>query len=520
MKKSKHFCHIFFGLIVSLTCLFSSCEDKNTLNGLTLDKVVLEMRIGETYILQVSTLPESAAVGTLEWTTSNPEVATVTAGVVITTGEGIATITVSTTGKSATCHVIVKGDELVNFSPGENVDNAIKQLPKSSKRGVSFGFSFEEDVALLAPAISWSYNWGNAPSDRFNTLFNQYGLDYFPMIWNGSFDSDKIRAYKAKNPQCEYLLTFNEPNLTDQANMTPQQAAEHWPRVKALADELNMKIVSPAMNYGTLANYGDPVKWLDEFFTLVPLSDVDAISIHCYMGSAGAMKSFIDLFRKYEKPIWMTEFCAWETHIGNISAQMGYMCDAINYMECDPVVERYAWFIPRASGPVDSYPYMQLLTKTDPFELSDLGRVFAGLSSMDKTVWQDTENHILVQNYSNICNSDSQNGTFVTGPLLRPTTDTSGDLEFYNFVSNQWVEYQIDATNDISKIRLRYSNYSNSTCVVFVDGIEVATIEFPRTGDTKIWDKVENTLNIPKGKHTVRLKILQGNICLNWLKFE
>ena len=78
-------------------------------------------------------------------------------------------------------------------------------------------------------------------------------------VYNQSEPIDRIRTYKATHPQCEYLLAFNEPNLTDQCNYTPQQAAVQWPRLKELADELGMKLVSPAMNYGTLGGYSDPV---------------------------------------------------------------------------------------------------------------------------------------------------------------------------------------------------------------------------------------------------------------------
>lgn len=509
----------FYFLSVFLSIGLIACNQTDVLSAISLDKTVLELEIDETYQLEVFSNPENYPIKNIEWSTSDPAVATVFAGIVTAVGKGTASIVAVSEGKETACMVIVSSNVPENITPGENVDNAVR-LPKSSKRGVSFSFSLAEDVELLKPGFSWSYNWGPAPSEQMNNLFNQNNLDFFPMAWNGGFDADKIREYKAKNPQCEYILAFNEPNLTDQCNNTPQQAAEHWPRLKALADELNMKLVSPAMNYGTLSGYHDPIKWLDEFFTLIDPNDIDVISIHCYMGSAAAMKSFIDMFKKYKKPIWMTEFCAWESHIGSIQAQMKYMCEALNYMECDPMVERYAWFIPRAAGPVESYPFMQLLTKTKPFELSDLGKVFVNLSSMDKTVWQSTNNHILAQTYSNICTSESLNGGFVGGPQLRLTTDETGELELWNFISNQWTEYQIDATKDITKIRIRYSNYADSKCELLSNGKLIGSINLSRTGDANIWNSAEADLSLPKGKHTIRLRVVQGNICVNWLKFE
>lgn len=73
------------------------------------------------------------------------------------------------------------------------------------------------------------------------------------------------------------ILAYNEPNLTDQANMTPTRASELWPNLVAVAEKLGMRLTSPAMNYGTLAGYSDPEVWLDEFYSKpgVSLDDVE-----------------------------------------------------------------------------------------------------------------------------------------------------------------------------------------------------------------------------------------------------
>ena len=71
----------------------------------------------------------------------------------------------------------------------------------------------------------------------------------------------------------------DEPNFTAQANMTPRQAADAWPGFEALAKELNLKIVGPALNYSPNAPYQDPKKWYDEFFELVDPSRVDYLAM-------------------------------------------------------------------------------------------------------------------------------------------------------------------------------------------------------------------------------------------------
>ena len=250
----------------------------------------------------------------------------------------------------------------------------VDYMPKSSKRGVSFSFTNVMDLPLLSPYITWDYNWGNTPTNDAALWFDTNGMDFCPMCWNGNYSADRIRSFVAAHPNTKYLLAFNEPNLTDQANMTPSQAAALWPPVVALAKELNLKLISPAMNYGTLAGYSNPIKWLDEFFAQpgVSIDDVHAISIHCYMSSPSAVQDYVRMFRKYNKPVWLTEFCAWDPVPGNVEVQKDYMCSVLNFLESEALVERYAWFIPRSSASLDKAPYMQLLTHTNPPTLTPL----------------------------------------------------------------------------------------------------------------------------------------------------
>lgn len=397
-----------------------------------------------------------------------------------------------------------------------------QQQKRSEKRGVSYGFQIIEDTKLLSPGISWFYNWAPDVSPVLDESALSESLEFFPMAWNGNFDSNRIRAYKKSHPNCNYILAFNEPNLTDQANMTPQQAADQWAPLKALADELGMKIISPAMNYGTLAGYGDPIVWLDEFFSLIPLSDVDGIAIHCYMSNPGALASYVKRFYKYNKPIWLTEFCAWERNVTSVQAQMKFMSDALNYLESDPKVEKYAWFIPRSSGPVDSYPYMQLLTKTIPYELSELGEVFVKMSTLDKKTYYPVNQRIEAEHYSSLDMEEAvKKGEYKNSIHLRPTTDVDGGLEVHDFYINQWIEYQIDIPKEKKYIlNIRYSSQFDAVCELSLNGSTHATVSLDNTGSDTTWSNNLTAITFPKGKHTMRIKITDGGLTLNWLKIQ
>lgn len=392
---------------------------------------------------------------------------------------------------------------------------------RSTKRGVSYNFQYVEDINLLGKGISWSYNWGTNQNTALDAAYNANQLDYCPMAWNG-VNKEAIRNYVKAHPNCKYLLAFNEPNLVDQANMTPQQAAAKWGDLKSIAEELGLKIISPAMNYGTLANYSDPIKWLDEFFSLVPLSDVDGIAIHCYMANAAAVKSYVKLFKKYGKPIWLTEFCAWDgLNSGNFNAQgqQKHLCDVVNYLESDPDVFRYAWFIPRTAN-ADAFPYMALFTNSENVKMTELGNIFVQISSQDKSTYYVEQQIVEAEHYSSISIADGLSGGWVEGPRVKTTTDAPNDsLELYDFFTNHWVEYQFDI--DRSKdfiLELRYSCFVDSGVTVLVDGTAAASAVLSSTGHDFIWNNSKIPLKLNSGKHTIRLVLNKGSLHLNWLK--
>ena len=390
--------------------------------------------------------------------------------------------------------------------PTNVVDKGEKQ-PKSAKRGVAFNFSQVSDLPILSPYISWDYNWGNTPTDNAALWFDANEMDYCPMCWNGKYDADKIRAFVAAHPKTKYLLGFNEPNLTDQANMTPAQAAALWPQVVALAKELNLKLVSPAMNYGTLAGYSDPIKWLDEFFSQpdVSIDDIYAISVHCYMSSASAVQAYIEKFQKYDKPIWLTEFCAWDPVPGSVSVQMDYMCAVLNYLEQEPSVERYAWFIPRTSGKVDSPPYMQLLNHDDPSTLTDLGKIYCWFASMPENFYLISNRPIYAGEYTQVKNNALS---------LRPCTDSKTSTEglmVTNFAKGQEVTYQVYVPEESQLISLRYCGYADAICEVKVNGESRNYMDLPRTGSTEQWNDASVSLPLKQGAYKITLSLFSGS---------
>lgn len=400
----------------------------------------------------------------------------------------------------------------VSCTPSNTPDEGrvASTMSKSVKRGVAFNFAVADDLPLLSDAISWNYNWGNDQNPTAASWMDMEGIDFCPMCWSGNYNADRIRTYVFAHPNTKYLLAFNEPNLTDQARMTPAEAAAIWKPVVALAKELNLKLVSPAMNYGTLAGYSDPIKWLDEFFAQdgVSIDDIEAISIHCYMANPQALQNYVAMFYKYNKPIWLTEFCAWEEYaIHSEEDQMTYMCSALNYLEQNDKVERYAWFIPRYKP---GFPYMPLLTYYAPYELTPAGKIYCRFSSFDRSVWLRGEKQVPASNYIDVSDYTVQ---------VRPSTDSDG-LMLSRLAKEQYADYQVYIPNDAQTLTLRYAALGDAAVAIWTDDEPAAVASLTATGAMDKWLTAEIAVSLAAGYHTLRIQMQEGVMNINWFKLN
>lgn len=253
---------------------------------------------------------------------------------------------------------------------------------KSVKRGIAYNLASAADLKALAPGVSWWYNWAAKPNASVPVDYaTQYGMDYFPMLWNDNFDAAAITAYIQAN-KVKYLLLLNEPNLTDQANMTPQKAAQLWPRYEAIAASTGVKLVGPAMNWGTMSGYSDPVSWLDAFYVAYKSTNgnrapqIDYLAFHWYdYGLAGQL----DRLQKYGKQIWVTEMANWHSQndgaqIDTPAKQQAQMKDMVATCETRADVFRYAWF----TGRMTSDPHFSSLLGANG-QLTALGQLYLTL---------------------------------------------------------------------------------------------------------------------------------------------
>lgn len=157
--------------------------------------------------------------------------------------------------------------------------------------------------------VAWYYNWGESPSNG-----SQYeDLEYVPMVWKETSASNfQKRVLSAKEKGYKYILTFNEPDLRGQCNMTVDAVYNAW---QGIDNVTGIKVSSPV----TAQWPQNSPRWFQTFMNKLDTNsdhDVDFISIHCYpdnYGGAGMAKWFLEevvdwTWEKYHKPIWVTEF--------------------------------------------------------------------------------------------------------------------------------------------------------------------------------------------------------------------
>ncbi len=133
------------------------------------------------------------------------------------------------------------------------------------------------------------------------------------------------------------------------------------------------------MNWGTMANYSDPVKWLDAFYSAYKTANggrdpkIDYLAFHWY---DYGLEAQLDRLTKYGKKIWITEMANWNQQVNSYQKQAAQMTEMVGLCENRDDVFRYAWFIGRGSGPDYKYTY---LFNSAPGELNELGKLYLSL---------------------------------------------------------------------------------------------------------------------------------------------
>lgn len=145
--------------------------------------------------------------------------------------------------------------------------------PSSGGGGGKKGLAYNSAPLLSAfdgTGMSWAYNWAPTPGGSVPA-----GVEFVPMCWSGK-DGPNFASNAAG---ASHVLSFNEPDHPDQANMDPATAAADHIKYLNPLSESGAQVGSPAITNGG-GSMG--ISWLTEWFKACAGNcKVDFVAMHC-----------------------------------------------------------------------------------------------------------------------------------------------------------------------------------------------------------------------------------------------
>jgi len=166
-------------------------------------------------------------------------------------------------------------------------------------------------------------------------------VEYVPMMWG----RNDVSSFADSVGSATHVLSFNEPDLGTQANIDAATAAQlHQEGMASLVGKV--QIGSPAVTNGG-GSMG--VTWLDNFFKACGGScNCDFVAYHWYDSAENfayfkqQTEAVIAVANNYGiSKVWLTEF----EPSGSADAQASFMKQALEYLDGNSAVERYAAFM-------------------------------------------------------------------------------------------------------------------------------------------------------------------------------
>ena len=422
------------------------------------------------------------------------------------------------------------------------------QMKPSQKRGYCDNGQFysQQAVAALAPGVTWTYNWAVDPTRQPDNLGGAgCDINFAPMCWNGNWNGTQLTNYLSNNNGTRYLLGFNEPNFSSQANMTPAQAAQKWPELEEYAQLYGTELVSPALNFSGERVGGrvwQPVDWLDAFileYNNLYGKDprIDYIALHCYMDYAAAVDWYVNKYlyvdnynnnypnlKRYfdehgKTPMLLTEFCSWENNNNNLTPdfQVQSMVEKLQVLELSEHVAGYCWFMAHGNNNY-GYPYYRMFeSNADDSPLTRLGTIYVYSSAFDKDCFFVPGQRIQAKDY-----------IYMSGGKIDLNTDPESDakIEFREFNATDQgdasARYQVDLPQDgyyLISLRLNLAQGQEAAFSVMSNNELVGeqTIVAPVDG----WQTCKVRVQLDNGPHTLEIVNSSSDQCgFNWLQLD
>ena len=382
---------------------------------------------------------------------------------------------------------------------------------QSRKRGIAVNSMSAADFEAVAPGVSWYYNWGATPL----TLPGDVTMDFIPMAWNGSSDSQtSISSYLVAGNRPWRVFALNEPNLKGQAFMTPSNSAITFKQVKAICDPYNIPVIAPHMAAGSatadsitaydpiqgaVVTYTTQEPFINAFLYYCGATPPVGMATHMYDVNSGAVTGITgQMHTDYPtQKIWLTEFCPWGA--SSDAQVLAYMVPAVDYCERTSWIEGYSWFMSRFDN-----PYNSLLTSSSGV-LTAAGQAYVQMPVHQTNIYYRIPGRLQAERYVTMNQMN-----------IAPTTDTNGLADMISAAAGGSVDYNIQVDSAGSyPLNFRVSG-AIGLISVYKGGTLLGTANATQTS----WATVSTTITLAAGTQTLHVVLAANAQQLNWMEFQ
>jgi hypothetical protein len=218
----------------------------------------------------------------------------------------------------------------------------------TSRKGVGAAVVATNANAIDKLNIHWYYDW--SPDNYWYKGYTGSAI-YVPEFWNAS--STFLMPISGNSP---WVFTFNEPDVSNQSDMTVAEAIDAWPTVEADSDG---KLIGAPDIAGSLVSGGG--SWLSAFMSDASSDGytVNFLALHVYPDGNGTttaqqvssfeayITSVHDAYPSY--PIVVNEFSlvnrsSWNGTNITPAEQVAFINAVVPWLESQSYIIGYSWF--------------------------------------------------------------------------------------------------------------------------------------------------------------------------------
>ena len=207
------------------------------------------------------------------------------------------------------------------------------------KRGLAYNDVALTDAFSSNSKVGWAYNWGSSATGLASNI------KFIPLLWGTASTWTSVWSANAKAAIASgstHLFSFNEPDMSTQANLSPADAAAAY-KTYMMPFAGQAKLCAPAVTNGGGAMGLD---WLMAFIDECQGCQIDCVSIHWY-----SPLEYADDFKVHVqnatdvsggKEVFVSEFAPTTGSDSDIASFLG---DVMPWMDSQSFIGGYAYFM-------------------------------------------------------------------------------------------------------------------------------------------------------------------------------